>query len=236
MMLDKIKIKIYADGADIQSIKKLNKKKFIKGFTTNPTLMRKDGVDNYEVFSKLILKITKKPVSLEVFADTETGILNQARTLSKFGKNVFVKIPIMFRNGKLTTKTIKKLSNENINLNITAVFTKKQIKKILLNLNPKSKTIISIFAGRIADTGINPEEIFLYATQLIKNKKNISILWASTREIFNIFQAQKIGANIITVPIEMLKKIKKINYNLDKYSRETVCEFFNDAKKSGFKI
>lgn len=235
-MLNKIKIKIYADGADIQSIKKLNKKKFIKGFTTNPSLMRKAGIDNYKLFSKLILKITKKPISLEVFADTEIGILDQARVLSALGKNVFVKIPIVFRNGNLTTKIIKTLSYENKNINITAVFTKKQIKNIILNLNPKSKTIISIFAGRIADTGTNPEEIFLYAKQLIKKNKNISILWASTREIFNIFQAQKIGADIITVPIEMLKKLKKINYNLNKYSKETVCEFFDDAKKSGFKL
>jgi transaldolase len=235
-MLNKIKIKIYADGADIQSIKKLNKKKFIKGFTTNPSLMRKAGINNYKLFSKLILKITKKPISLEVFADTEIGILDQARVLSALGKNVFVKIPIVFRNGNLTTQIIKTLSYENKNINITAVFTKKQIKKIILNLNPKSKTIISIFAGRIADTGTNPEEIFLYAKQLIKKNKNISILWASTREIFNIFQAQKIGADIITVPIEMLKKLKKINYNLNKYSKETVCEFFDDAKKSGFKL
>lgn len=231
------KIDIYADGADIKKIKYFNKQKNIKGITTNPSLMKKAGVTNYLKFVKEVSKIVKtKSVSFEVFSDDIPEMYNQAKKISSFGKNIYVKIPITNTKGKSCIGLIKKLSNERINLNITAILTEDQIKNVIKALNPKSNSIVSIFSGRIADTGRDPIPFIKLALKLKNKKKRIKILWASTREIFNIIQAKNIGCNIITVPTEMLKKLDFFGYSLKKYSLDTVKTFYQDSISSGFKI
>ncbi len=233
----KFKIKIFADGADFDSIKKLNSKKFISGFTTNPSLMKKAGVKDYKKFAiKVLSSIKIKPISFEVFSDDLEIMKNQAREIASWGKNVYVKIPVTNSKGKKAFRLIKELSNEGIKLNITAIFTKNQVDEVLKALNPKIKSIISIFSGRIADTGIDPDKIIKYSVDKVKNKKNIEVLWASTREIYNIFQAERLSCQIITVPHEILKKFNFIGMNLNKLSLDTVNSFLQDSKKAGFKI
>jgi len=235
--MKKIKIKIFADGADFSGIVNYNKKKFIKGLTTNPSLMKKSGVKDYTAFAKKILKIVnKKPISFEVFSDEFAGMYNQAKKIASWGKNVYVKIPITNTKGHGTYNLIKKLSNENIKLNVTAIFTEDQVKKVINSLSPKTKSIISIFAGRIADTGENPKILIKKTLNLLKKNKNCEVLWASTREIYNIVTAESIGCHIITVPNNILGKLNLFGYNLKNYSLETVKEFYNDAKKAGFVI
>ncbi len=234
--VNKLKVKIFADGADLKSIYDLSEKKFIKGITTNPTLMRKSGVKNYILFAQQVLKkVKKKSISLEVFADNPSEIEHQATKISKLGENVFVKIPIMNTKKKYLYKTIKKLSDKGIKLNITAIMTFKQVKELVKYINPKVETYISIFAGRIADTGRDPIPIMKSSVRLVKKTKS-RILWASTREIYNIFQANESGCHIITVGYEFIKKLNLIGYNLENYSLDTVRTFFTDAKKSGYKI
>ncbi len=236
-MKKKLKIQIFADGADEKSMLELSKMKHIKGLTTNPSLMRKAGIKDYLKFSKKILsKIKHKSISLEIFSDEEKEIERQARIIASLGKNVFVKIPIMNTKGQYLYSLIKKLSNEGINLNITAVFKFNQVKKLYNSLNPKSNSYISIFAGRIADTGIDPCPIIIKTKKLIKKKSKIKVLWASTRELYNIVEADKIGCDIITVGHDLIRKFKLFNYDLEKYSQDTVKQFFYDAKKSKFKI
>ena len=235
--MNKLKIKIFADGADEKHMLALNKLPHIKGLTTNPSLMKKAGVKNYSVFAKKILKKIKiKPISFEVFSDKHEEMYKQAKIISSWGKNVYVKIPITNSKGKSCHKIIKKLSDEKVNLNITAVFTMNQVKNLKKNLNPKSKSIISIFAGRIADTGRNPANIIKQSIKMFSKNKNIEILWASTREIYNIFEANNLKCQIITVTPDILKKTKLINYNLNKYSLDTIKDFYNDAKAVGYKI
>jgi len=235
-MVKKFKIKIFADGADMKSIVDLNKKKYISGFTTNPTLMKKAGIKDYKKFALNVLKlIKKKPVSFEVFADDLKLMKLQAKEISTWGKNVYVKIPVTNSKGKSTKKIIYELSREGINLNITAVFTKKQIIETIKALDKNSKSIISVFAGRIADTGLDPSSIIKYSIKAAKKKK-IEVLWASTRETLNIFEAQKIKCHIITVPHSILAKFNFIGMNLNKLSLETVKLFLQDSIKAGFKI
>lgn len=235
--MNKLKIKIFADGADEKHMLALNKLPHIKGLTTNPSLMKKAGVKNYSVFAKKILKKIKiKPISFEVFSDKHEEMYKQAKIISSWGKNVYVKIPITNSKGKSCHKIIKKLSDEKVNLNITAVFTINQVKNLKKNLNPKSKSIISIFAGRIADTGRNPANIIKQSIKMFSKNKNIEILWASTRELYNIFEANNLKCQIITVTPDILKKTKLINYNLNKYSLDTIKDFYNDAKAVGYKI
>ena len=235
--MKKIKIKIFADGADFSGIVNYNKKKFIKGLTTNPSLMKKSGVKNYTAFAKKILKIVnKKPISFEVFSDEFEGMYNQAKKIASWGNNVYVKIPVTNTKGQGSYKLIKKLSNENIKLNVTAIFTEAQVKKVINSLNPEVKSIISIFAGRIADTGENPEFLIKKTLKLLKKNKNCEVLWASTRELYNILSASRIGCHIITVPNNILDKLNLFGYNLKNYSLETVKEFYRDAKKAGFVI
>lgn len=234
--LNKLKVKIFADGADLNSMIKLSKLNYVKGLTTNPSLMRKAGVKNYLNFSKQILsKIKSKSISLEVFADEEIEIERQARILSSLGNNVYVKIPIMNTKGEYLFNIIKKLAHDNIKLNITAIFTFEQVRKLIKILNPKTPAYISIFAGRIADTGRDPVPIITKTKKMIKNKK-FEIIWASTREIFNIIEANRSGSHIITVGHEFLKKLKLLDYDLEKYSLDTVQQFYDDAKMSKFKI
>lgn len=231
------KIKIFADGANYNEIKYFNSQKIIEGLTTNPSLMRKSGVKNYEIFARKVLRfVRQKPISFEVFSDDFDEMYIQAKKISSWGKNVYVKIPVTNTKGKSSHLLIKKLSDEGINLNITAILNFYQVSRVVKFLNPKSKAIVSIFSGRIADTGINPEIVIKKSVDLVKNNKNHEILWASTRELYNVVQAEKIKCHIITVPTTILKKFNLIGYDLIKYSADTVKEFYEDAKNAKFKI
>tara|TARA_B100000945_G_scaffold321322_1_gene335218 strand:+ start:251 stop:955 length:705 start_codon:yes stop_codon:yes gene_type:complete len=233
----KKKIKIFCDIAELSKIRKFNKKKNVKGFTTNPSLMKKAGAKNYEAYSKKILRICKnKPVSLEVFADDFKNMKNQALKINKWGKNVYVKIPVTNSKGIFTGKIIKELNNMNIKLNITAVYNFKQTQKILRNINKKSKVIISIFAGRAGDTGKDPVPEFKKSISLAKNFKNVEILWASVREPYNFIQAKQLGCHIITIPPSTIEKIEKFGKSFSQLTQETVMTFYKDAKSAGFKI
>ena len=232
-----MKSKIYCDSAEIKIIKNFVKKKIVKGFTTNPSLMRKAGAKNYKDYSKKIIKIIKnKPVSLEVFADNFDDMREQALRINKWGKNVFVKIPIINSKGQLTSRVIKQLNKEGIKLNITAVYTAKQTKEILKNINKKTKVIISIFAGRAADAGHDPVPEILESIKMKKNFKNVEILWASVREPYNYIQASQIGCDIITVPPNIIEKIEKFGKSFNFLTKETVKAFLVDSKRSKFEI
>ena len=229
--------KIFCDIAELKTIKKFNKKKIVKGFTTNPSLMRKAGAKDYKSYSKKILNICKnKPVSLEVFADEYSEIKKQAIEINKWGKNIFVKIPIVNSKGKFMGNVISDLNRKNIKLNITAVYTAQQTKKILKKINKKTKVIISIFAGRSADTGKDPVPEFKKSISLAKNYKNVEILWASVREPYNYLHAKQIGCHIITIPPNIIEKIEKFGKSYQKLTTETVKAFLVDSKKSKFKI
>ena len=230
-------IKIFADGADLVSIEKLNMDQNISGFTTNPSLMKKAGVTDYKKFCQDVLKITKdKPVSFEIFSDDLDKMYDQANEIASWGKSIFVKIPITNSKGEKTSGLIKKLLENKVKCNVTAILTIQQVKEIYEISNFETEVIISIFAGRIADTGIDPIPMMTEAVNICKTKKNIEILWASTRELINIYQANQINCQIITVPHDILKKIPLIGKNLDDLSLETVQTFLNDATKAGFKI
>tara|TARA_B100001121_G_scaffold299564_1_gene308441 strand:+ start:15 stop:713 length:699 start_codon:yes stop_codon:yes gene_type:complete len=229
--------KIFCDIADINLIKKFNKKKIVKGFTTNPSLMRKAGAKNYQEYSKRIIKTCmKKPISFEVFADDINSMINQGIKINTWGKNVYVKVPVVNSKNQFTGKVINKLNNQNIKLNITAVYTAKQTEKILNQINKKTKVIISIFAGRAADTGKNPIPEFEKSIKLAKKFKNVEILWASVREPYNYTHAKQIGCHIITIPPAIIEKIEKFGKTFDKLTTETVKAFLKDSKKSKFKI
>ena len=228
--------KIFCDIADINQIKIFNKKKIVKGFTTNPSLMRKAGAKNYSNYSQKILGLTKKPVSCEIFADDAEEMILQGMKINKWGKNVFVKVPVTNSKGKFMGKVIKKLNNEKIKLNITAVYTAKQTRQILNVINKKTNVIISIFAGRMADTGKDPIPQFKESIRISKKYKNVQILWASTREPYNYTQAKQLGCQIITVPPSIIEKIEKFGKNFQSLTTDTVKGFLTDTKKSKFKI
>jgi transaldolase len=229
--------KIFCDIADLPEIKRFNKKKIVKGFTTNPSLMRKAGAKNYTDYSKKILKICKnKPVSIEVFADNLNAMINQGLKINEWGKNVYVKVPVINSKNKFTGKVIKSLNNKGIKLNITAVYTAEQTKKILQNINKKTKVIISIFAGRAADSGKDPIPEFTKSIKLAKKFKNVEILWASVREPYNFLQAKNLGCHIITVPPSIIEKIEKFGKSFKKLTQETVNAFLLDSRKSKFEI
>ena len=228
--------KIFCDIADIKLIKKFNKKKIVKGFTTNPSLMRKAGAKNYTKYSKSILKITDKPVSCEVFADDVKNMISQGDRISRWGKNVFVKVPVTNSNGKFMGSVIKTLNRRNIKLNITAVYTSNQTKKILKIINKKTKVIISIFAGRMADAGKDPIPQLKKSIKIAKKFKNVEILWASTREPYNYIQAKQIKCQIITVPPAIIEKIEKFGKSFEDLTTNTVNGFLKDSRKSRFII
>ena len=228
--------KIFCDIADISLIKKFDKKTIVKGFTTNPSLMRKAGAKDYTKYSKLILKTTSKPVSCEVFADDAKQMILQGNKINKWAKNVYVKIPVVNSKGVFMGSVIKELSNKGIKLNITAVYTFEQTKKIYKILNKKTKSIISIFAGRMADKGKDPIPIFKKSISLTKKNKKIDILWASTREAYNYIQAKQIGCNIITMPPKIINQIKSFGKSSNHMTLDTVKGFLKDSKKSKFKI
>jgi len=229
--------KIFCDIAEIKKIQKFNKRKIVKGFTTNPSLMRKAGAKDYKLYSKKILKICKnKPVSLEVFADEYETMKNQALQINSWGKNVYVKIPIINSKGFFMGKLIKELNRLNIKLNITAVYSAKQSKRILKSINKKSKVIISIFAGRAADTGKDPIPELKESLRMSKSYKNVKILWASVREPYNYIQAKELGCDIITIPPDMIDKIEKFGKSFNQLTKDTVNTFLKDSRKSNFKI
>ena len=229
--------KIFCDIADVSLIKRFNKKKVVKGFTTNPSLMRKAGAKDYKSYSKQILKFCKnKPISFEVFADDQKSMIEQGKKINTWGKNIYVKVPVVNSKNKFTGNVIKELNNKNIKLNITAVYTAKQTAKILKEINKKTNVIISIFAGRAGDTGKDPIPEFIKSIKLAKKFKNVEILWASVREPYNYLQAKQLGCHIITIPPAVIEKIEKFGKSFNQLTIETVKAFLIDSKKSNFKI
>jgi transaldolase len=232
-----MKTKIFCDIAEINQIRIFNRKKIVKGFTTNPSLMRKAGAKDYKSYSKKILKICKKkPVSLEVFADEYFGMKEQAFQINNWGKNVYVKIPVTNSKGAFMGKIIKELNKNKIKLNITAVYTAQQTKKILKMINTNTKVIISIFAGRAGDTGKDPVPEIQKSIKMSRKFKNVEILWASVREPYNYTQAKQLGCHIITIPPATIEKIENFGKSFEQLTKETVKTFLLDSKKSNFKI
>ena len=229
--------KIFCDIADFNQIKKFTKKNIVKGFTTNPSLMRKAGAKDYETYCKKILKICKKkPISFEVFGDNYKSMTDQGLKISSWAKNIYVKVPVVNSKNKFTGKVISKLNERGIKLNITAVYSANQTKKILKVINKKSRVIISIFAGRAADTGKDPVPEFKKSIKIAKRYKNVEILWASVREPYNFLQAKQLGCHLITVPPSIIEKIEKFGKTFDQLTKETVRAFLFDSKKSKFKL
>ena len=232
-----MKTKIFCDIADYKIIKLFNNKSIVDGFTTNPSLMRLAGAKNYRDYSQKILKICKKkPISFEVFADNPQGMLKQAYEINSWGKNVYVKIPVLNSKGAFMGTVIKELSDKGIKLNITAVYTFEQTKKIYKKLNRKTKSIISIFAGRMADKGKDPLPIFKRSISLTKKNKNVEILWASTREVYNYLQARQLKCNIITMPPKIINQINSFGKSFNEMTLDTVKGFLKDSKKSKFHL
>lgn len=229
--------KIYCDTADIKTIKKSIKLFNVDGVTTNPSIMRANGVKNYEKHCKEIIKITKtKPLSVEVFADNHQDIIEQAHKISSWSKHIYVKIPIINTKSHSLKETIKLLNSKGIKLNITAVFTYDQVMKIKSVINKKTPIIISIFCGRIADGGINPEILIRKTIKLFRSYKNVKILWASTREVYNFHQAKKSRCHIITMGPNFIEKLKSKKISMNEYTLQTVKQFYKDGKKSNFHI
>ena len=232
-----MRTKIFCDTAELKKIKKFNKKLLVKGFTTNPSLMRKAGAKDYKSYSKKILKIcNNKPVSLEVFGDEYADMKKQAIAINKWAKNVYVKIPVCNSKGNFMGRIIKELNSQNIKLNITAVYSSKQTEKILKLINKKTKVIISIFAGRAGDTGKDPIPEFQKSISMAKKYNNVEILWASVREPYNYTQADQLGCHIITIPPNIIEKIENFGKTFNQLSIETVKGFLVDTRKSRFKI
>ena len=232
-----MKTKIFCDSADYGIIKKLNNNSLVSGFTTNPSLMRLSGAKNYKQYSLKLLTVCKtKPISLEVFGDTYDQMLRQALIINSWGKNVYVKIPVVNSKGLFSGKVIKTLSHKDIKLNITAVYTTQQVKKIVRCIDKKSKTIISIFSGRMSDVGKDPLPIIKESVRMTKKLKNVKILWASTREAYNYLQAKECGCSIITMPPSIIQKISKFGKTYEELTLDTVKKFLKDSKDSNFKI
>jgi transaldolase len=232
-----LKIKIFADGANVKEMVELYHSGIVQGFTTNPTLMRKDGVNDYEKFAKEVLSEIKDfPISFEVFSDDFESMEKEARKISSWGKNVVVKIPITNTKGESSVPLIEKLSNDGLSLNITAILTLEQVQQVMKVLNEKIASIISVFAGRIADTGRDPVPYMLKAKEFVSKKKNVELLWASSRELLNLFQAEECGCDIITITNDILKKLKMVGKDLKELSLDTVKMFYNDAYNAGYKI
>lgn len=237
MRIEDFKIAIYADGANIEKMKQMSHLSYIKGFTTNPTLMKKAGVTDYVSFAKqALLEIPDRPVSMEVFADNFEEMEQEAREISSWGENVFVKIPVMNTQGESSVPLIKKLSAEGLKLNITAIFTIEQVCGVVGAFAEGTENIVSIFAGRIHDAGIDAEEIMKQALPICQTKPGTKLLWASVREVFNIVQAERCGVDIITVPDEIILKFSNLGKDLTQFSRETVEMFVRDGRSLGFSI
>lgn len=232
-----LKIKIFADGAKISEMIQAYKGGLVKGFTTNPSLMKKAGIIDYKEFAKNVLEEIKDlPVSFEVFSDDFTTMEKEADVLSALGENVYVKIPIMNTKGESSIDLIKKLSMKGYHLNVTAIFTIDQVKDVVKALNPEIKSIVSVFAGRIADTGADPIELMKQNSKICKTNKGVELLWASCRELYNIIEADKCDCEIITVTSDVINKIPNMGKDLYEYSLETVRDFYKDASTLGFSI
>lgn len=235
--INSLKVKIFADGADIAAMKEMARKSFIKGLTTNPTLMRKSGVENYKRFAGEVLEqISDKPISFEVFSDDLAEMEKQALEISSWGSNVNVKIPITNSKGQPTTELVRKLSDQGVALNITAIMTPAQVEQITEAVNADVAVFISVFAGRIADTGRDPIPFMQKSLDIMKAKPKSELIWASPRELLNVFQAEEIGCHIITATSDILKKLEIVGKDLDEYSLETVKMFRDDALASGYSI
>ncbi|MFO1098091.1 MAG: transaldolase [Xanthobacteraceae bacterium] len=232
-----LKVKIFADGADLQGIVEMSKKPFIKGFTTNPTLMRKAGITNYESFARQVLEVVPdRPVSFEVFADDFDQMIAQARVIASWGKNVNVKIPVTDTKGAFAGKVIHTLSSEGVVVNVTAIMTVQQVAAVAEALDAKTPAIVSVFAGRVADTGIDPVPHMTSCLEALQSRPEAQLLWASPRELLNVFQADEVGCHIITVTNDVLAKLALVGKDLDEYSCETVQMFYRDASASGYTI
>ena len=235
--IEDLKVKIFADGADKQSMLEMYSRPYIKGLTTNPTLMNKAGIRNYRDFCRDILSIIKdKPVSFEVFSDDFDEMNRQAMEIASWGDNVYVKIPITNTKKEYCYPIVKKLALEEVKLNVTALMTLSQVSEIEKILNPEIPSYVSIFAGRIADTGIDPVPMMKEAVSKLKLKPKAELIWASPRELLNIFQADEIGCHVITVTHDILKKLNLVGYDLEDYSLDTVKMFYNDAVVAGYKL
>ena len=232
-----MKTEIYCDSADLEIIKKLNSNTLVKGFTTNPSLMRLAGAKNYKNYSLKLLKIcNRKPISLEVFGDYFDQMFNQANIINSWGNNVYVKIPVVNSKGIFSGKVISALSKNGVKLNITAVYTINQVKKIIKRINKDSKIIISIFSGRMGDVGKDPIPIIKESVRLTKRLRNVKILWASTREPYNYLQAKNCGCSIITMPAAIIEKISKFGKTYQELTLDTVKKFLKDSRDANFKI
>lgn len=237
MNAHQLKIKIFADGADLDHILALTKNPFIQGFTTNPTLMRKAGVSDYEAFAREVLAaVPDRPVSFEVFADDLLSMTQQGIVIASWGKNANVKIPVTNTEGVFCGPVIRELAAAGTILNVTAIMTPEQVEKIAACLNPAVPAIISVFAGRIADTGRDPVPLMQKCLEILKPYPKAELLWASPRELLNIFQADEIGCHIITVTSDLIGKLELVGKDLDEYSLETVRMFRKDAMAAGFRI
>jgi len=235
--LQDLKVKIFADGADLDTMFAMYEKPYIKGLTTNPTLMRKAGIKNYKAFAKDVLEVVKhKPISFEVFSDDFDEMISQAQEIASWGSNVNVKIPITNTHGKETLMVIKYLSDRGVTLNVTAIMTVAQVQTVVNTINPTANAFISIFAGRIADTGRDPISIMTDSLNLMQAIPNLALIWASPRELLNVVQADGIGCHVITATSEILNKLDLIGKDLSQYSLETVKMFKQDAESSGYGI
>ncbi len=235
--VDQLKIKVFADGADLAGIKKSSLDSRVKGFTTNPTLMRVAGINDYKAFALDVLKIvTDRSVSFEVFADDLPTMEHQAREIASWGSNVYVKIPVTTTKGEFAGSIIRSLSSKGVKLNVTAIMPLEQVRQVGAALDPATPAIVSVFAGRIADTGRDPVPHMAEALRILKDRPKAELLWASPRELLNIFQANEIGCHIITVTNDLINKLSLVTKDLNDYSRETVSMFYKDATSAGFSI
>ena len=236
-MLDQLKVKIFADGADLDGILELYGKPYVKGFTTNPTLMRKSGISDYEKFSRQALEIVSdRPISFEVFSDEFDEMERQARKIAAWGKNVYVKIPVTNTRRESSAELVCRLAAEGVQLNVTALLTLGQVSEVSKALGSFTSSYISVFAGRIADTGCDPVPLMKEAVEIMSRYQNQELIWASPRELLNIYHANEVGCHIITVTHDILKKLVLIGKDLDEYSLDTVKMFYNDAQKAGYQI
>jgi transaldolase len=232
-----LRIKLFADGANLEQIRALSQNPNVAGFTTNPTLMKNAGVANYEKFAKDALEIIgSRPISFEVFSDDVDEMIKQALIISSWGKNIFIKIPITTTKGVFTNTAIKELGNQGVPLNITAILTPRQITNILSDINLNTQNVISVFAGRIADTGVNPKNIMVECLTILKQYPGCELLWASPREILNLIEADEIGCQIITMTPDLWKKMENLGKDLEEFSLDTVRMFYKDAQSAGYSI
>ncbi|MEO7207967.1 MAG: transaldolase [Steroidobacteraceae bacterium] len=235
--LDQLKVKLFADGATVSEMLEMHELQYVKGITTNPTLMRKAGIANYRCFAREVLShIDNKPVCFEVLADDFAEMERQAMEIADWADNVFVKIPVTNTKRETCCSLIKRLSDRQVKLNVTAVMTLKQVREIATSLNPSAPCYVSVFAGRIADTGIDPAPLMCQAVEILKSNAKAELVWASSREVLNIFQADAAGCHVITLTSDILKKLSIVGYDLTEYSLDTVRMFYDDAQKSGFTL